>query len=67
MIIAKIAEILTDHGVMYYTENGRIFADSMIAGTNVFEKVEDCTDWTPARLYNWLGWGHEQKSNCLGY
>ena len=39
-----------------YTKGGRLFADCMIAGTAIFEEVEDVTDWSKKELYEWLGY-----------
>lgn len=51
----KISEILTRHSVPFYEVDGKIYADSMEGGTEVFEKVEDVTDWTKRQLLAWLG------------
>lgn len=51
-----IMKILDAHGVPYFTADGRIYADSMLADTKPFEVVEDLTGWTCARLYGWLGY-----------
>lgn len=56
MPIKKIERILKNHCIPYYIENDRIYADSMIAGTAVFEDVEDVTDWTSDDLASWLGY-----------
>lgn len=56
MSIEKIKSVLNLHSVPYYTEAGRIYADSMIGGTKLFERVEDLTDTTPESLYQWLGY-----------
>lgn len=55
-MIEKIKKILDAHGVPYILEGGRIYADSMVCGTALFEAVEDVTDWTLAKLYSWLGY-----------
>ena len=54
--IEKIRKILDLHGVPNYTENGNIYADSMISGKKLFEEVENVTDWTKSQLYIWLGY-----------
>lgn len=52
----KIAKILAAHFVPYFEKDGRIFADSMMAGTALFEEVEDCTDWSLGKMLSWLGY-----------
>lgn len=56
MTISKIRSILDAHGVPCFISGGRIYADSMIACTALFECVEDLTDYTRAQLYAWLGY-----------
>ena len=56
MTITHIAKILNLHSVPYRIEDGRIYADSMIAFTGMFEIVEDLTDYTYAELRAWLGY-----------
>lgn len=56
MSIIKIQSILNDHGVPNFIADGRIYADSMVAFTALFEEVEDLTDYTRADLYAWLGY-----------
>ena len=56
MTIEKIRKILDLHSVPNYTQNGSIYADSMEAGTKVFEKVENVTGWNRTQLYAWLGY-----------
>ena len=56
MKIEYIAKILALHSVPHFTKDGRIYADSMIAHTELFEKVEDLTDFTRSELYSWLGY-----------
>lgn len=52
-----IIKILNLHFIPWYmTRSGRIMVDSMIGGTRVFEVVEDVTDWSRSRLYDWLGY-----------
>ncbi len=51
-----IEKILKAHSVPYYEKNGRIFADSMLAGTEIFEEVEDVTGFSKKKLYEWLGY-----------
>jgi len=56
MTTEKISKILSAHGVPHYIRDGRVYADSMISGTEKFEIVEDCTDWSRKRLLSWLGY-----------
>ena len=56
MPIEEIARILDAHSVPYFIKDGRIYADSMIAFTALFEEVEDVTDYTRSQLYAWLGY-----------
>ena len=56
MSIVKIAQTLEAHSVPYYIENNRIFADSMICGTQMFDEVVDLTDYTCSKLFAWLGY-----------
>lgn len=52
----QIARILEDHGVPYQVMDGQVIADSMIAGTDLFEEVETVSNWTRSQLYEWLGY-----------
>lgn len=56
MTIERIRKILDFHSVPNYIQNGSIYADSMEAGTKVFEKVENVTEWSRSQLYAWLGY-----------
>ena len=56
MAINYIEKVLTAHSIPYYIENNQIFADSMIAFTAQFEKVENVTNWTKKNLFCWLGY-----------
>lgn len=56
MNIERIAEILTLHSVPYRIEGGRIYADTMAAGSDPFEETADLTDYTCSQLYAWLGY-----------
>ena len=51
-----IKQILKNHSIPYYERNGDIYADSMIAGTALFEHVENVTLWTRTQLFQWLGY-----------
>lgn len=56
MTNTKIAKILDMHSVPYFEKDGKIFADSMIAGTETFEEVEDLTGASKSELLAWLGY-----------
>lgn len=56
MSIEYIGKILDLHGVPYMVTGGRVLADSMIGGTAIFERTEDVTNWSIARLHAWLGY-----------
>ena len=56
MKLSQIRAILDAHFIPYFEEGGRIYADSMEGGTSLFEKVEDCTDWSVAQMRDWLGY-----------
>ena len=56
MTAERIAKILEQHGVPFYEQNGRIYADSMIGGTKLFEEIIDVTEWTFDELFDWLGY-----------
>lgn len=52
----EIAKILNLHSVPHYEKDGRIYADSMISGIDLFEIVEDVTEWSYKKLMEWLGY-----------
>jgi hypothetical protein len=56
MSIKKIAAILSQHGIPYLIQNGRILADSMIAFTPLFSETVDVTHYTIDQLKSWLGY-----------
>lgn len=56
MSIARIAEILTLHSIPYRIEEGRIYADTMSAGSGLLEEVEDLTGYRYHQLMAWLGY-----------
>ena len=56
MAITTIRAILDAHGIPNFIGAGRIYADSMIAGTALFDELEDLTDYTRAELYAWQGY-----------
>lgn len=56
MSMNQIKRILDAHSVPYKEQGGRVLADSMEAFTELFEHVEDVTDWTRGRLFGWLGY-----------
>lgn len=51
-----IIKALNAHGIPNYTKDGRIYADSMISGTYLYEITEDVTNWTRPQLLSWLGY-----------
>lgn len=51
-----ITRILDLHSIPYQIHSGRIYADSMLSGTALFEILEDVTGWTRSQLYSWLGY-----------
>jgi hypothetical protein len=52
----RIAWILDNHGIPHFEENDRIYADSMIVGTELFEQTDDLTGYTVGKLRKWLGY-----------
>ena len=52
----KIANILDKHYIPYFEQEGRICADSMLGGTDIFEEVEDLTGYSYKKLMAWLGY-----------
>nr|DAP10262.1 MAG TPA: hypothetical protein [Caudoviricetes sp.] len=52
----KIKKILDAHSVPYFEKEGRIYADYMLSGSDLFEEVEDLTGWSMERLRAWLGY-----------
>lgn len=56
MTLKQIENILKLHNVPYYIENDCIYADSMIADTEIFECTKNVTQWTQKQLYAWLGY-----------
>jgi hypothetical protein len=56
MTAERIAKILEQHGTPFYEQNGRIYADSMLSGTKLFEEIIDVTEWTRSELLRWLGY-----------
>ena len=53
---AEIISILEQHSVPYFIKDHRIYADSMVAFSQLFETVVDLTDYTHSQLYAWLGY-----------
>jgi hypothetical protein len=51
-----ISRILTRHSVPHFIRDGRIYADSMEAGTKLFSEVVDLTGCTLGQVRNWLGY-----------
>ena len=56
MTAKRIAKILEQLSVPFYEQNGRIYADSMLSGTKLFEEIIDVTEWTRKELFDWLGY-----------
>ena len=54
--IKAIAKILNNHSIPYYINETGIFADSMIAFTELFSEVVNLTDYSKQELYVWLGY-----------
>lgn len=52
----QITTILKLHSVPYMIMDGRIYADSMEAFTELFSKTVDVTNYTKGQLYAWLGY-----------
>ncbi len=52
----QIARILDAHGIPHYSEGGRIYADTMEAGTDKLKHVEDLTGYSVKALRGWLGY-----------
>ena len=52
----QIGKMLELHSVPFYEENGHIYADSMIAFTQLWDKVEDLTNYSRRQLLDWLGY-----------
>ena len=56
MALNQIARILDRHGIPYYIERGRIFADTGEAFSDLFAEVADLTGYTVGQLVAWLGY-----------
>lgn len=54
--LKAIGKILDKHNIPYKTENGHIIADTMTAGTALFEETVDLTNYSKHDLYIWLGY-----------
>ena len=52
----QIRKILDAHNIPNYEKNNCIYADSMIAETEVFECVENMTGWSKKLIFEWLGY-----------
>lgn len=52
----QICKILNMHYVPFKILNGRIYADSMIGGTDIFEVTVDMTHKSLSEVYEWLGY-----------
>lgn len=56
MTINEKIKVLTDHSIPHKIVHGRLMVDSMRSDTEVFEELEDVTDWSKSQLYLWLGY-----------
>ena len=56
MSIEKIGKILALHYVPFKVLDDRIYADSMIGGTDIFEVTVDMTDKSLSEIYEFLGY-----------
>lgn len=56
MALNQIAHVLDLHGIPYYIERGRIFADTCEAFADLFADVADLTGYTYRQLLDWLGY-----------
>ena len=52
----KIAKMLKLHSVPFYEENEHIYADSMLAKHQLWDIVEDLTNYSRRQLLDWLGY-----------
>lgn len=52
----KIKRILDAHSVPNFEKEGRIYADSILAGSDLLEDLEDMTGWSMERLRAWIGY-----------
>lgn len=56
MTAKTIIKMLEAHSVPYKVVDEHILADSMLSGTEIFEKTLDVTRFTKAELLSWLGY-----------
>lgn len=56
METSRIKKVLSAHNVPNFEKEGRIYADSMLSESDLFEYVEDLTGWSMERLRSWLGY-----------
>ena len=56
MKIETAKKMLHEHGIPFFVHGGRIYADTMQAGNEVFDDVEDITTMTIGQLLIWLGY-----------
>lgn len=56
MSIKAIGKMLDLHSVPWYEENGHIYADSMLAKHQLWDIVEDLTNYSRRQLLDWLGY-----------
>ena len=52
----QIGRMLNLHSVPFYEENGHIYADSMLAKHQLWDVVEDLTNYSRRQLLDWLGY-----------
>lgn len=53
---AAISRILDAHNIPHYIKNGRLYADTMECGTQLYERTEELTGISKSDLYLWLGY-----------
>lgn len=56
MEFEKIIKVLKAHSIPFFITDKRIFADSMIGGTGLFEQVEEITSMSKSQFMQWLGY-----------
>lgn len=62
MTKGRLKRILRDHGVPFKEVNGRVLADCfLVVGPQGIWKSEDVTDWSPKKLYVWLGYEFDDE------
>lgn len=56
MVQNRIELVLQMHGIPYYIDHGRIYADNMESNTELFKEVTDVTEYNIKQLREWLGY-----------